>query len=67
MTWAVCRGVTSLDPVCAFGFLENTADWLMCGYLLRQTSDGAVVPGLASLPASIAGIVIERSFAQKQG
>ena len=39
----------------------------MCESLLRQTPDRAVVPGLASLPASIAGIVIERSFAQKQG
>jgi len=67
VTWAVCRDVTSLDPVCAFGCLENTADWMMCGYLLRQTPDGAVVPGLASLPASIAGIVTGRSFAQKQG
>ena len=49
VTWAVCRDVTTLDPVCAFGYLENIADWLMCGSLLRQTPDGAVVPGLASL------------------
>ena len=67
MTWAACRDVTSLDPVYGSGYLENTADWLMCESLLRQTPDGAVVPGLASLPASIRGIVIERSFAQKQG
>jgi hypothetical protein len=67
VTWAVCRDVTTLDPVCAFGYLENIADWLRCGSLLRQTPDGAVVPGLASLPASIGGIVIERSLAQKQG
>jgi hypothetical protein len=66
VTWAVSRDVTPLDPVYAFGCLENTADWLMCESLLRQTPDRAVVAGLASLPASIAGIVIERSFAQKQ-
>ena len=23
VTWAVCRDVTSLDPVCAFGYLET--------------------------------------------
>ena len=67
VAWAVYRDVTSLDPVYGSGYLENTADLLMCESLLRQTPDGAVVPGLASLPASIGGIVIERSFAQKQG
>ena len=67
MAWATCRDVTSLDPVCGSGYLENTADPLMCESLLRQTPDGAEVPGLASLPASIGGIVIEGSFAQKQG
>ena len=40
VTWAVYRDVTSLDPVYAFGYLENTADLLMCGSLLRQTPDG---------------------------
>ena len=67
VTWAVYRDVTSLDPVYAFGYPENTADLLMCESLLRQTPDGAVVPGLVSLPASIGGIVIEGSFAKKQG
>ena len=38
----------------------------MCESLLRQTADRAVVPGLASLPASIGGIVIEESFAQNR-
>ena len=65
VTWVVYRDVTSLDPVYAFGYLENTADLLMRGSLLRQTPDGTVVPGLASLSASIGDIV--RSFAQKQG
>jgi hypothetical protein len=67
VTWAVYRDVTPLDPVYGSGYLENTADWLMCESLLKQTPDSAVVPGLVSLPASIGGIVIERSFAQKQG
>jgi len=49
------------------GYPENTADLLMCESLLRQTPDDAVVPGLVSLPVSIGGIVIEGSFAQKQG
>jgi hypothetical protein len=38
----------------------------MCESLLRRTPDGPVVPGLASLPASIGDMVIEGSFAQKQ-
>ena len=65
MTWAVYGEVNSLDPVCGSGYPENTADWLICESLLRQTPDGTVVPGLASLSASIGDIV--RSFAQKQG
>ena len=67
MTWAACRDVTSLDPVYGSGYLENTADWLMCESPLRQTPDGAVVPGLASLSASTGDIIIEGSFAPKQG
>lgn len=67
VTWVARRDVTSRDPVYGSGYLGNTADWLMCESLLRQTPDGAVMPGLGSLPASIGGIVIERSFAQKQG
>jgi hypothetical protein len=39
----------------------------MCESLLRRTPDGPVVPGLASLPASIGDMVIEGSFAQRQG
>jgi ABC-type transport system substrate-binding protein len=47
--WAVYRDVNSLDPIFAFDYPENTADSLMCESLLRQTPDGAVVPGLASM------------------
>src|SRR5207247_6384557 len=49
VTWAVYRDVNSLDPIYAFDYPENTADSLMCESLLRQTPDGAVVPGLASM------------------
>jgi peptide/nickel transport system substrate-binding protein len=49
VTWAVYRDVNSLDPIYAFDYPENTADSLMCESLLRQTPDGAVVPGLATM------------------
>jgi peptide/nickel transport system substrate-binding protein len=49
VTWAVYRDVNSLDPIYAFDYPENTADSLMCESLLRQTPDGALVPGLASM------------------
>src|SRR6516162_10533679 len=49
VTWAVYRDVNSLDPIFAFDYPENTADSLMCESLLRQTPDGALVPGLASM------------------
>jgi hypothetical protein len=68
VTWAVYRDVTSLDPVYGSGYLENTADWLMSNPCSgRRRMARWAVPGLVSLPASIGGIVIERSFAQKQG
>jgi peptide/nickel transport system substrate-binding protein len=49
VTWAVYRDVNSLDPIFAFDYPENTADSLMCESLLRQTPDGALAPGLASM------------------
>jgi peptide/nickel transport system substrate-binding protein len=49
VVWAVYRDVNSLDPIYAFDYPENTADSLMCESLLKQTPDGAVVPGLASM------------------
>jgi peptide/nickel transport system substrate-binding protein len=49
VTWAVYRDVNSLDPIYAFDYPENTADSLMCESLLRQTPDGALAPGLASM------------------
>jgi len=49
VTWAVYRDVNSLDPIYAFDYPENTAISLMCESLLRQTPDGAIVPGLATV------------------
>src|SRR3954470_7435280 len=48
-TWAVYRDVNSLDPIFAFDYPENTAVSLLCESLLRQSPDGAVGPGLATL------------------
>lgn len=49
VTWAVYRDVNSLDPVFAFDYPENTAVSLMCESLLRQSPEGEVGPGLATL------------------
>jgi peptide/nickel transport system substrate-binding protein len=49
VTWAVYRDVNSLNPAYAFDYPENTAISLMCESLLRQTPDGSLEPGLASL------------------
>src|SRR6478672_10586961 len=49
VTWAVYRDVNSLDPIFAFDYPENTAVSLLCESLLRQSPDGAVGPGLATL------------------
>ncbi|HET9971572.1 MAG TPA: ABC transporter substrate-binding protein [Streptosporangiaceae bacterium] len=49
VVWAVYRDVNSLDPIFAFDYPENTADSLMCESLLRQSPDGALQPGLATV------------------
>jgi peptide/nickel transport system substrate-binding protein len=49
VTWAVYRDVNSLDPIFAFDYPENTAVSLLCESLLRQSPDGAVGPGLATV------------------
>jgi peptide/nickel transport system substrate-binding protein len=49
ITWAVYRDVNSLDPIYAFDYPENTADSLMCESLLRQTPNGSLQPGLATV------------------
>jgi peptide/nickel transport system substrate-binding protein len=49
VTWAVYRDVNSLDAIYAFDYPENTAVSLMCESLLKQSPDGAIGPGLATL------------------
>ncbi|HEY3903362.1 MAG TPA: ABC transporter substrate-binding protein [Streptosporangiaceae bacterium] len=47
--WAVYRDVNSLDPIFAFDYPENTAVSLLCESLLKQSPDGSIGPGLATL------------------
>jgi peptide/nickel transport system substrate-binding protein len=49
VVWAVYRDVNSLDPIFAFDYPENTAVSLMCESLLKQSPDGAIDPGLATM------------------
>lgn len=49
ITWALYRDVTNLDPVQAFDYPENTVLAILCESPLRQTPDGQIVPGLATL------------------
>ncbi len=52
VTWAVYRDVNSLDPIFAFDYPENTAVSLLCESLLRQSPNGSVGPGLATVSTS---------------
>ena len=49
VTWALYRDVNSLDPIIAFDYPENTVIAAMCDTLLRQSPQGVVGSGLASL------------------
>lgn len=49
VVWAVYRDVNSLDPIYAFDYPENTTDSLLYESLLRQSADGSIGPGLATL------------------
>jgi peptide/nickel transport system substrate-binding protein len=49
VVWAVDRDVTTLDPISAFDYPENTAVSLMCESLLGQAPDGSLQPGLATV------------------
>src|ERR1700730_12362776 len=49
VVWAVYRDVTSLDPIFASDYPENTTDSLLYESLLRQGPDGSLGPGLATL------------------
>jgi peptide/nickel transport system substrate-binding protein len=47
--WAVYRDVNSLDPIFAFDYPENTAVSLLCESLLKQSPDGSIGAGLATM------------------
>ena len=49
VTWGVYRDVNSLDPIFAFDYPENTTISLMCESLLKQSPDGSIGPGLATM------------------
>ena len=49
VTWGLYREVSSLDPIFAFDYPENTAIASMCDTLLRQSPEGVVGPGLSTL------------------
>ncbi|MHB8867612.1 MAG: ABC transporter substrate-binding protein [Thermoleophilia bacterium] len=46
--WATYRDVSTLDPIYAFDYPDNTAVSLMYESLLRQNPDGTIGPGLAA-------------------
>ena len=46
ITWGVYREVSSLDPIFAFDYPENTRHLDVCESLLRQQPDGSIKPGL---------------------
>jgi peptide/nickel transport system substrate-binding protein len=46
--WATYRDVSTLDPIYAFDYPDNTAVALMYESLLRQNPDGTIGPGLAT-------------------
>jgi len=49
ITWGLYREVSSLDPIIAFDYPENTVISTLCDTLLRQSPDGVVGPGLGTL------------------
>jgi peptide/nickel transport system substrate-binding protein len=49
VTWALYREPSTLDPITAFDYPENTVITTMCDSLQRQDPDGTVKPGLATL------------------
>jgi peptide/nickel transport system substrate-binding protein len=49
ITWGTYREISSLDPIYAFDYPENTILSILCETLLHQNPDGTITPGLASL------------------
>lgn len=49
LTWAVYRDVAIIDPIYVYDYPDNAAITLLCESLGRQTPDGAIGDGLATL------------------
>ena len=49
VVWALYREVSTIDPIFAFDYPDNTPTAAMCDTLLRQSPTGSVGPGLATL------------------
>ena len=49
VTWVVYRDVAIIDPIYVYDYPDNAAIALLCESLGRQTPDGAIVDGLATL------------------
>lgn len=49
ITWGTYREISSLDPIYAFDYPENTILAVLCETLLHQNPDGSITSGLADL------------------
>lgn len=49
IVWGTYREISSLDPIYAFDYPENTILAMLCETLLRQNPDGSITSGLADL------------------
>ncbi len=49
ISWALYRETSSLDPIIAFDYPENTVLGALCDTLIRQSADGVLEPGLSKL------------------
>ena len=49
VVWGTYREISSLDPIYAFDYPENTILSILCETLLRQNPDGSITSGLADL------------------
>ena len=49
VTWVVYRDVAIIDPIYVYDYPDNAAVTMLCESLGRQTPDGAIVDGLATL------------------
>ncbi len=49
VTWVVYRDVAIIDPIYVYDYPDNAAVTMLCESLGRQTPDGAITDGLATL------------------